>query len=528
MQEGSGVSAVLGAARRTPGSFLVVVPNDAFASVRDEELKSCFRECKALNTDRQLTLASKDVRVVELAKEEGWETITTVKNLKSLLGKHPQAASALRAFSPASWSQDIRSKLQSAGILALPRTRIWFLFGLSALVFLFVFFRLLPSATITITPSQNTESFTTNVYLVASGTTNLPVDPARVRTLPMVLLTVSEKRTITYDHISTNFTGTNAEMDITVYNNSTEKFSLRRDTRIVNQAGMVFRLQDAVILAPKSKKDVRAVADPLDQYGEVLGERGNVPANIKWDFVGLTPEERKLVFARNENPATGGVTSYEAVLKREDLYGGPRQSGAKQRLEQELLSIAKQQAEDERLGLNQLKGTHYVQLQYEELTKIAYRDFVLSDEFIGQQVASVPVTGAIDYTIILYDENALLDLLIKETHLRTPENTIVSEESLSRENIDLHVIAPWDDDFHWVKITADLTYNQRYVFDPITPIGASFGKHIRESVAGKTVEEAYRVLRNLPEVSAVEINVWPPWSFTLPTIGTNIAIKEKL
>jgi hypothetical protein len=169
-----------------------------------------------------------------------------------------------------------------------------------------------------------------------------------------------------------------------------------------------------------------------------------------------------------------------------------------------------------------------VQLDYEELTKVLFRDFDLSTEFVGQQVSSVPVTGKIEYTIILYDEHELLHLLSAEAYERTPPSTVVAAESLSQENIDIHVIAPWDDDLRWVKITADLTYNQRYVFDPITPIGATLGKHIRDNVAGKTVEEAYRVLRNLPEVSAVDIDVWPPWAFTLPTIGTNIAVKEKL
>jgi|GEM_PF-384450 len=527
-QEGTAVSSILAAARRSVGAFIIVAPASYFSAIRDEEIRSCFRECKALNIDRRLTLACKDKRVLEIATEAEWETVSTVKALRLIVKGHPSAAPALRAFSPVSWSQDIRSQLQSAGILALPKTRIWSLFIVSGLVFLFVFLRLLPSATITLTPSQETQSFTTNVYLVASGALELPVDPAKVRTLPMILLTVPLDRTITYDQISKEFTGTNASMTVTIYNNANEQYSLRKGTRIINQAGMVFRLQDPLIMGPKSSKSVVAEAESIDVYGEVLGERGNVPGGLKWEFVGLDEASKKLVFGRNEAPASGGKTAYETVLKKEDLIGALKRTGAKQRLEQELLSVAKQQAEDERLSINQLRGTNYVQLDYEELTKIMYKDFQLSEEFVGQHVSSVPVHGAIEYTIILYDENALLNLLSSEVYQRTPENTVVAESSLSRENIDLHVIAPWDDDFRWVKITADLSYNLRYVFDPITPVGASFGKHIRSNVAGKTVEEAYRVLRNLPEVATVQIRVWPPWSFTLPTLESNIVVKEQL
>jgi len=36
----------------------------------------------------------------------------------------------------------------------------------------------------------------------------------------------------------------------------------------------------------------------------------------------------------------------------------------------------------------------------------------------------------------------------------------------------------------------------------------------------------YRIIKNFPEVSKVEISIWPPWAYSLPEIGTNIAVKE--
>jgi hypothetical protein len=65
------------------------------------------------------------------------------------------------------------------------------------------------------------------------------------------------------------------------------------------------------------------------------------------------------------------------------------------------------------------------------------------------------------------------------------------------------------------------------VINPITPNGAKFGKYIRDNVAGKTVSEANRIIKNLPEVDKVEIKIWPPWAFQLPTIGNSIAIIEE-
>jgi hypothetical protein len=192
-----------------------------------------------------------------------------------------------------------------------------------------------------------------------------------------------------------------------------------------------------------------------------------------------------------------------------------------------LLLVARQQVEEERINRNNLNGTHLVELRYDDLTKIAYSNFDLSESFVGKQVSSVPVKGSVDYTVILYDENELLNLLVQEVRLRIPHDKTIVESTLSKDNMDIHVIAPWDDDLMWVKITADLTYNLRYVLSPITPTGAKFGKYIRDNTAGKSVAEAYRIIKNLPEVSRADIRMWPPWTDTLPEIGASIAITEQ-
>jgi hypothetical protein len=290
---------------------------------------------------------------------------------------------------------------------------------------------------------------------------------------------------------------------------------------------MKFRLLEDLILPTKSKVTVRTEADPIDQYGEVLGARGNVPAGLKWDFPGLTESERKVVFGRNEKPATGGTTSYVNVLTTEDIEGTPQHPGARQRLEQELLMVAKQQVEEEITNRNQLSGKHFIQLQRDELTITIFKDFALSEAFVGQNISTIPIQGGIDYTVVLYDDMALLAMLQEEILKRVPPEKTVMEDSLSKENMDVHVIAPWDDDLTWVKITADLTYNERYILNPITPNGAKFGKYIRDNVAGKSLPEAYRIIKNLPEVSKAEIRVWPPWTPVLPEIGSSIAITEQ-
>ncbi len=520
------VRTLLSVIRKTVGPFLCVLPPSGLKHIEDEPLRSLLFECRAFHRDRTLIMASKDLRLLEHAKREGWETVKTVKLLRPLLKGDLSEAEALRVFSPVIWRENIRTRLQSAGILALPKVRIWGMLALSIGIFVFTFFKLLPSSEIEIWPNQETQNFTTNVYLSTSGAL-LPVSSDHVRILPLRLLTVNVSRTLTYDQISKHFTGTNAKMGVTVFNDADEQYSLRKGTRLINQAGMKFRLQEDLILEPHSTIDTHVLADPIDQYGEVLGERGNVPANVKWDFPGLSETERKLVYARNERPATGGSTSYVNVLSKEDIEGSKQHPGARQRLEQELLMMAKQQIEEEITSANHLDGTHFIQLQRDALTKLTFQNFSLSEDFIGQNVATIPIQGSIEYTVVLYDENELRSMLAQEVMKRVPSEKSVQESSLVKENMNVHVIAPWADDLSWVKLTADLTYNQRFIINPITPSGAKFGKYIRDNVAGKSIPEAYRIIKNLPEVSKAKINVWPPWTLSLPEIGHSIVITEK-
>lgn len=519
--------AILKALRRTQGSFLCVLSPDGLSHIESEPLRALLVECRALNNDRMLIMATKEKKVLQYAKEERWRVISTMKDLKDLLKKHPSEAEAVRTFSPVVWRESIRSRLQEVGILSLPRVRIWSLLVASGMVFLYTVLHLLPSSEITIIPNQESRNFTTNVYFSMSGA-RLPVSLDHVRHLPLRLLTVSVERSLTFDQISKNFTGTNASMTVSVINDTPDKFSLKKGSRLVNQSsGMIFRIQESVILEPRSQSSVRAIADSVDQYGDVLGSRGNIPAGVKWDFLKLPEDQRKLVYARNVTAGTGGTTSYVNVLTKEDIEGSKQRAGARQTLMQELRNSAKEQVAEEIVSLNAASGTHFVLFDREELTISHFRDFDLSESFIGQNVQSIPLRGYIDYTVVLYDENALLAMIVDEIMKRVPLGKTIVENSLSKSNMDVNLIAPWDDDLTWVKATVDLQYVERFILDPLTPAGATFAKQIRDTIEGKEKSEAYRIIKNLPEVSQADINLWPPWSTTLPDLGSSIGISIK-
>ncbi len=515
-QENESWSAFVARAKKETGEVLIIPSRLEELLIHDaKECTMFFDTCKAIS--ERLMIATKMSSLKAEARSRGIRVIDTEEDLRSLVGKHPLVGEAVRLFSPHIWRQKLRSHLQEMGLLSLPKLRIWVLSGVSGFLFLFVLFRLLPSATIQVWPRGDTISQTVNIFLVLSGST---VEiPDRVRKIPLVPVTVNVTKVITFDQISKEFTGTAARAPMTIVNNSEEPYSLRAGTRLVNQAGMIFRLDEPVEVPPSGEVTVRSTADDLDLYGEMIGERGNVPEGLKWDFPGLSDEERSLVYAENRTKASGGTTGEQTVLHAGDL------EVAKAQLEEELYSQAKQQVDEELLLFNSEHPQRKLDLlYYEELTHIQYKDFVMPTQFLGTQVQSIPIEGSIEYTAYGYDQQYVLELLSSELRAHVSEDKLLLENSIGIDRLVTHVI-DYADDFSWIKLTVDLSGTERYILDPLTPTGARFAKKVRETVKGLHKDDALRIIKNMPEVETASISSWPPWMQTLPSISSNISIE---
>lgn len=471
---------------------------------------------KLVSQKKRLHLATKLPVIVSEARSRGLKVVDRLPALRKLLKDHPQLDEAVRLFSPHYWRQELKTRLQRMGLLSLPTLRVYILGGVSLLLFLFVAFRLFPSAEIRVWPRQEPVTDTVNVFLSSTGA--LATLPPKVHTLPLASLKVHLHHALTFSDISKQFIGTSATVAMTIVNKSTETYGLRKGTRLMNQAGMVFLLDRAVVVEAGAESTVPATAADLDIYQQIIGDRGNVPAALRWEIPGLPVETRELVYGTNAAEAKGGTTAYRTVLQQQDL------DTARKRLEQELLAAAKQQIEEERRIHNAQSATAELELlSYDELTKIHYSNFKLPTEFLGQPVTSIPVEGDIDFRMFAYDKNALLSLLRGQLLSHIRDDKRVLDETLSEEHLDVRVIS-YDDALAWIKLTVELTGTQEHILDPLTPNGALFAKHVREQVQGKGMDEALRILRNMPEVDRVEISLWPPWDDSLPTIPSNIRI----
>jgi hypothetical protein len=468
---------------------------------------------------KRVTIAGHDRVLLVSSSERGLSTIETRDQMRRFLRGHPDQKKALRHYSSEKWQEWLSFGVSRLKILSVHRVSVTLLCIASGLLFLTVLFVALPSARIRIWPRLSLVSHTANVMLVSSGAV-LELKPKNE--LPLIAIQSDIHRALTFNEISKKFMGENAEVEMTIINEADEPYSFRAKTRLANQAGMVFRTLESVTIPAATLIEpgvvrVQARAMSHDLYDQIVGERGNVPAGLKWEILGIPLEERILVYARNTEAAVGGKTAYGTELRERDL------ELAKKQLEQELLREAKVRTEERVEELQEETGEHHVVLQYDVLTAQAFSGFVLPTDLIGESPSSIPVEGAFSYRVLSYSKDALLQILLPGLLQHVEDGQELIETSVMMEGISVHVIE-YDDDLAWVKITAELTGKQRAILSVVSATGRAFGERVRDAIRGKSVQEAERIIQNFPEVDRVEVKVWPPWRRGLPSLVSNIVL----
>ncbi len=514
-QDGESWAQLVKRMHQTDGDLLLVLSGREDSLLAAKDVRTAFlADCKKLH--QRLRIATKEPTIAAAARASGIRVLDRTKYMRTLLAGNPKLGEALRLFSPHLWRQQLKSRLQRLGLLSVPKFRTFFLVALSIGLFYVVVFRLLPSADIYVQPREETINQTINIFLTQSGAALEPT--SHVRTMPLVPIIVELQHSMKFDHISKQFIGTSAKTDLTIINKSNQLYSLRVGTRFSNQAGMIFKILDPANVPAKSELVVRAAAADEDLYGQIIGDRGNVPAGLKWDIPGLAPEERPNIYAENKKPATGGTTAYKTVLQKQDL------DIAQALFQKELLASAKQAVAKEVVDRNRANSATILKLfDSSQLTKTVYSNITVPTDQIGKTVSSITVSGKITYSGFAYDSQAILELLRNELRSHTRDGRRLLDEDLGLADL---VVSPieWDDSFAWIKITVDLTGTQEYILDPLTVDGALFAKRVRERVVNMPREDALRVIKNMPEVENARISQWPPWNSVLPAIASHISV----
>ncbi len=378
----------------------------------------------------------------------------------------------------------------------------------SCCLLLAISFLALPSATVTIRPTLQVKTTSTNVTFSTKSTTG-----AEDKVIPSKMVSADFERTISLPSSGGVFKGTLSHGTVTIYNNARKEWPLVANTRLVTKDGIVF-LTTKFITVPAGKPiTADVVSREKDEANAFIGERGNI-APTKLYFPALTEANRKLVWAENSEAFKGGSTVVERFVTPDDL------KNAKVKIQNELDYASKDELNRAIFAQNETDKTSFTLFNGPGNT--LKKDLAAIDikATVNQKVDAFEVNGKMHASGLAVDEKMISDMLKKtlEEHL-TPMEQLYK---IDAETLQFSEVIDNLDREGTLKATASINGLLAYNFDE-TRINLS--QTIRSNIVGKTKEEAQKYLLSLKEVNDVHISSWPFWLPTLPQIPENIKIE---
>ena len=144
----------------------------------------------------------------------------------------------------------------------------------------FIISLIIPSANITISPSENSETIVYNVRYYSHNDPYAAVE-TRFLYVPYYAWSIDYKYDLTISTSNMKHIISPSYWQIKIFNKREDEYNLVRDTQFITADGLIFRAtSDFVIPAGNSKRPSETIitvkADEYDQYWQLIGIRGNI------------------------------------------------------------------------------------------------------------------------------------------------------------------------------------------------------------------------------------------------------------
>lgn len=395
---------------------------------------------------------------------------------------------------------------------------------LSVFVLLTIIYIALPGVTVYLTPSATVLEKSVNITLADFQGNKAELDTHPPHMIASYPIEITTKKTVNNLTTGKKFSerGANATGKLTIINTTNQEWPLIAKTRFQTKEGIVFRVTNGVNVPAATnqgvgKIDVFVIADPLDAYGVIAGERGNITPTTFF-LPGLKEDSRSKLYAESKENMTGGITDYVSYVSKEDV------ESAKSRLKDDIVKDAIEelrQAVAEKTKLVE-GATVYNLLEGEGAIKIGEVKIDVPADVEGKELKQFDVTGEVKISGVYYERDAMLEILKAELLLKkSPQKDLlrISDDSTN------YRIFEWDENRGKIKLTANIKGIEQFSIDPNKENGQRLLKKIRDHIAGKDIEDAKLYMQNLPEINKVEIKSWPVWAPTIPKLPDNIEFE---
>jgi len=404
-------------------------------------------------------------------------------------------------------------------IFSKPSRQPLFMFVLiSIILFFFVLYIALPSATISIKPTLKIQKSTLNIEMINKDKIGRILSEDD-KMIPLYPVTVSYERTIKLSPTGRIFKGTAATGRITIFNTTKDPWPIVANSRVQNKDGLVFLTRNFVTVPGGTPQNpgtisVDVIARDKDANDIFIGSRGNIGPS-RFFFPGLSQYNQSLIYAANKEAFTGGTDFFDYFVTKDDL------TIAKQKVMAELQASAIAELKKE-VARNDTSSPQSLKL-FDRSDKMIITTLgpteVRAKE--NDKINELTAWGKMTASGYYYNEKDLQTILENNLKLRhiSPTEKILKMKDGSLQINEVLETNPAEGS---VKVNASLEGIVAYDF---LNSQLNLVQQIRENVAGKNKQDAEQYINNLKEISEARISVWPIWSPTLPTIPENIKIQ---
>lgn len=375
----------------------------------------------------------------------------------------------------------------TSGHVALYRTISFTFLGLTLAAIVVILFFAFSSATITIQPVKKDfpSDFQVSIKKIDDEYVSLNnSQPVKGR----ILTTTKESSKEFLTSVVSSGQPGKASGMVTLINKSTRPQALVATTRLLSDSGVLFRLAKAVTVPAKGEISAKVIADKPGKEGDIGISTFTIP--------GLLPARQKEVFAKSEQPMTGGI-KVGGMLTDVDLKNAQDSLSADLAKE----SLAEWQSELP-LDLPILENTLFT----EALSS-------LSDANINDKVDRFTLKLKLRVVVLAINDKEIIKLAsVRLKDLVPSGNELVKFD----ENSLKYKADRFDDGTQTLTLKLTLTGQ--------TQLRSSSPSFDRSKLAGATIDKATAYLKGIDGVAEVQIKVSPSFFKTLPLLKDHIHI----
>lgn len=387
----------------------------------------------------------------------------------------------------------------------------------SIVLFIFILYVTLPSATISIKPSLKVQKSSLNIEFVEASRVGKIVS-IEDRIVPLSVLNVEYERKISLTPTGRTFKGKNANGKVTLMNKTKDPWPIVAGSRLQSGDGLVFTTNFAVNVPAGTAENpgrinVDVTAREKDAHDIFTGSRGNIGPSTFF-LPGLSQFNQSLLTGESKEVFTGGTDEFDYFIEKNDITIADE----KMRSELDISAVP-----ELKKAIAQSFGSQESVKLFDRSDKLLQKEVLGLQVFAqeGQKINTFEVYGKMKVTGYYYNEKDIEQILVQnltKDHLSPTEKVIkLKEHSLKIDEI-LEVVP----ESKRAKVNASLEGIIAYDF---LGQNSDLTKRIQLSILGKKVKEAEQFINNQQEISEAKVSVWPIWSPTIPTIPENIKIQ---